>query len=107
MSLLMRACAIIPAYEAEEHIEAIVREMMDIWPSERAVIVVDDGSHDKTAALARQAGAVVLRHYNNRGKGAALQTAMSYAYSAGFEVAVSLDADGQHPPSEALRMLQA
>lgn len=69
------------------------------------MIVVDDGSDDETGALARAAGAVVLVHPNNRGKGAALRTGFAYAARHGFDVAVTLDADAQHPPREALRLL--
>ena len=66
---------------------------------------VDDGSHDATARLAEEAGALVLRHGENRGKGAALRTAFWFAHDQGFDVAVTVDADGQHPPAEALRLL--
>jgi len=103
----MRACAVIPAYDAERDVADVVRETAAIWPVKRAVIVVDDGSHDRTAELARAAGAIVLRHPENRGKGAALRTGMAHALRAGFDVAVTLDADGQHPPSEAARLLSA
>jgi glycosyltransferase involved in cell wall biosynthesis len=103
----MRACAIIPAYDAERDLGDVVREAVAIWPVQRAVIVVDDGSADRTQDLARSAGAIVLRHPINRGKGAALRTGMEHAMRAGFDVAVTIDADGQHPPSEALRLLDA
>lgn len=69
------------------------------------MIVVDDGSDDGTGDLAREAGAVVLSHPNNRGKGAALRTGFAYGARHGFDVAVTLDADAQHPPPEALRLL--
>lgn len=103
----MRACAVIPAYDAERDVADVVRETAAIWPGKRAVIVVDDGSRDRTAELARAAGATVLRHRVNRGKGAALRTGMLHALAAGFDVAVTIDADGQHPPAEALRLLSA
>lgn len=103
----MRACAVIPAYEAERHVGEVVRGTAALWPLERAVIVVDDGSRDGTAEIARAAGAVVLRHPVNRGKGAALRTGMAHALGAGFDVAVTLDADGQHPPAEAVRLISA
>lgn len=60
------------------------------------VFVVDDGSTDATAQLAATAGAVVLRHARNQGKGAALHTGLSRARKAGFEWAMTLDGDGQH-----------
>ncbi|AKT37231.1 glycosyltransferase family 2 protein [Chondromyces crocatus] len=101
----MRACAVIPAYEAERHVGEVVRATAALWPVPGAVFVVDDGSHDRTAEVARAAGATVLRHPLNRGKGAALRTGMEHALRVGFEVAVTLDADGQHPPAEAARLL--
>ncbi|EYF02520.1 Glycosyl transferase, family 2 [Chondromyces apiculatus DSM 436] len=85
----------------------VVRATAKVWPSRGAIFVVDDGSHDRTAAIAEEAGAVVLRHARNRGKGAALRTGMQHALDAGFDVAVTLDADGQHPPAEAVRLLDA
>jgi glycosyltransferase involved in cell wall biosynthesis len=69
-----------------------------------AVLVVDDGSADATARLAENAGAVVLRHPKNLGKGAALQTGLAHAAKSGFKWAVTLDGDGQHAP-EALPAL--
>jgi glycosyltransferase involved in cell wall biosynthesis len=65
-----------------------------------AVFVVDDGSADDTARLAAHAGATVLRHEKNFGKGAALQTGLAHAQKSGFEWAVTLDGDGQHAPED-------
>ena len=62
------------------------------------VVVVDDGSADDTAARAASAGAEVLRHAENRGKGAALVTGLRHLAAAGVERALTLDADGQHLP---------
>lgn len=102
----MRACALIPAYDAEQTIAEVVRDTIRAFPDRGAVIVVDDGSRDRTAALAREAGARVIAHRGNRGKGAALRTGMEAAYAAGFEVAVTVDADGQHPAREAARLVE-
>jgi glycosyltransferase involved in cell wall biosynthesis len=60
------------------------------------VIVVDDGSHDATAALAAEAGAEVIRHSRPRGKGAALNTGWQRAFERGFDWALAMDGDGQH-----------
>jgi glycosyltransferase involved in cell wall biosynthesis len=68
------------------------------------VIVVDDGSRDETAERARAAGACVLRHDRNTGKGAALMTALAEARARAAATAVAVDADGQHPASEALKL---
>lgn len=101
----MRACAIIPAYDAERTVGEVVRALLALWPERGAVFVVDDGSSDSTAAAAREAGAKVVVHARNRGKGAALRTGMEIARSAGFDVAVTVDADGQHPAEEAIGLL--
>lgn len=103
----MNPCAIVPAYDAAATVGAVARDLMRIWPRRDAVFVVDDGSRDGTAAAAREAGAIVLAHATNRGKGAALRTGMEAAWAAGFDVAVTVDADGQHPAAEALRLIGA
>lgn len=103
----MRACAIVPAYQAERSVGAVVEELCRLWPGSSAVFVIDDGSTDGTARVAAAAGARVVSHDRNRGKGAALKTGLRLADDDGFDVAVSVDADGQHPPAEALRVLRA
>lgn len=101
----MRPCAIIPAYRAARTVADVVRETCAVFPEPSAVFVVDDGSDDGTADAAREAGAVVLSHPENRGKGAALRTGFFHAERRGFDVAVTIDADAQHPPREALRLV--
>ena len=66
----------------------------------RNIVVVDDGSLDNTAAEATRAGAVVLRHKVNLGKGAALKTGCDYAVQQGAQNIITMDADGQHDPRE-------
>lgn len=101
----MTGCAIVPAYDAAHSVADVVRDLVRLWPDPQAVIVVDDGSNDATASLAERAGARVVRHARNRGKGAALRTGFRFAHDAGFDVAVTVDADGQHAPADALRLL--
>lgn len=104
----MRAVAIVPAYQAEQSVGDVVRALRDRWPENgiaRTVIVVDDGSSDATAECAERAGACVVRHPRNLGKGAALRSGLGVARELGAEVAVSVDADGQHPAAEAVRLL--
>jgi glycosyltransferase involved in cell wall biosynthesis len=103
----MRVCAVIPAYDAERHVGAVVRDVLRLWPERDGVFVVDDGSGDATAVVAREAGARVLVHRRNLGKGAALRSGMAAAANAGFDTAVTIDADGQHPAREARRLLEA
>lgn len=69
------------------------------------IIVVDDHSRDATRALARTAGAVVIRHAKNRGQGAALRTGIAAAVEKGADVVVTFDGDGQHDPSEIARLI--
>lgn len=101
----MRGCAIVPAFDAERSVGGVVRELISRWPEPDAVFVIDDGSGDGTAEEARAAGARVVVHTRNRGKGAALRTGMKAALDAGFQVGVTVDADGQHPAAEARRLL--
>lgn len=104
----MRRVAVIPAFEAARSVGPVIDGLLAAWPGQAgppAVIVVDDGSSDATSERARAAGALVLRHEKNRGKGAALRTGLSRALALGADAAVTVDADGQHPPEEALRLM--
>lgn len=96
--------ALIPAYQAAATIGDVVRGVKSMLP---AVVVVDDGSADATAAAARAAGAEVVQHAQNRGKGAALVTGFAHLAAAGASHALTLDADGQHLPSEIPKLLAA
>jgi glycosyltransferase involved in cell wall biosynthesis len=88
---------VIPAYNEEQR----VGETVESLAAHRGrIIVVDDGSLDQTAEVARRAGAIVLRHAINRGQGAALQTGIDFALRRGAEVIVTFDADGQHDPAD-------
>jgi glycosyltransferase involved in cell wall biosynthesis len=69
------------------------------------VLVVDDGSTDDTVAIAKAAGAAVVAHEGNRGKGRAVKTALRYAVEHGFDALVLLDGDGQHEPNEIPQLL--
>lgn len=93
-----------PALDAAATIGAVVRGAAR---QVAAVVVVDDGSRDDTGRVAREAGATVVTHPSNRGKGAALRTGLEWARDHGYEAAVSLDADGQHPPAQIAKLLAA
>ena len=99
-----KVCVLIPAYNEEKRVGAVVREVRDYCPD---VVVIDDGSPDGTDRAAAEAGAVVLEHVRNQGKGAALQTGFDYAREHGYDLAITLDADGQHAPSDIPAFLQA
>ena len=90
----------IPAYNAVQTLERVLREVLE-YVDAREVVVVDDGSTDSTFECASRAGVKVLRHERNRGKGAALQTAFAYVREhTSARGLISLDADGQHLPQE-------
>jgi glycosyltransferase involved in cell wall biosynthesis len=91
-------CAVvIPCFNEGASIAALVREVRQHLPF---VMVVDDGSTDDTSALAAAAGATVINHARNLGKGATLKTGLSAALARGFEWVVTLDGDGQHRPQD-------
>ena len=89
--------AVIPAYGEEKHIGDVVRRTRQQLDH---VLVVDDGSNDQTAARAREAGAEVIVHPQNRGKGEAIKTGLRHWLDRQFTWAFILDADGQHRPEE-------
>lgn len=95
--------ALIPAYDETSTIGRVVARAR----RHLVVLVVDDGSRDGTAAVAREAGAEVAVQWPNRGKGAALRTGFDIAIQRGVEAVVTLDADGQHDPDEIPRFLEA
>ena len=99
----MQVLAVVPAYQAERTVGTVVRGLRAKLGRE-PVIVVDDGSTDGTARAAEQAGAVVVRHAENRGKGAALVSGLLRARELGADAVVTVDADGQHPSEEAARV---
>ncbi len=88
---------VIPAFNEEQAIGEVVRDVLAQHPW-REVLVVDDGSSDRTAERAAEAGARVIRHPYNKGNGAAVKTGIREARG---DVVLLLDADGQHPPEAA------
>jgi glycosyltransferase involved in cell wall biosynthesis len=97
----MRVSIIIPAYNEATRVGDVVRRLLAYGE----VLVVDDGSVDATADVARKAGAVVYRHAVNRGQGAALRTGTEAALRRGADVVVHMDADGQHDPDALPKVL--
>jgi glycosyltransferase involved in cell wall biosynthesis len=102
----MHVIAVVPALQAEKTVGSVVRGLLSVLPDRKGprVVVVDDGSTDRTASEAEHAGATLLRHPENLGKGAALRSGMAFARDAGASAVVTVDADGQHPPEEAARV---
>jgi len=96
---------ILPAYNEETRITGVIDGIRAHAP-EADIVVIDDGSHDATAARARKAGAVVLSLPFNMGYGCALQTGYKYCLARGYEYLVQMDSDGQHEPSGIIPLLE-
>jgi len=88
---------VIPAYNEAPRISAVTQEVKKYCQN---IIVVDDGSKDKTSEIVKKVGVKVLRHRLNLGKGAAMKTGVEAALDLGAEVVILLDADGQHDPKQ-------
>jgi glycosyltransferase involved in cell wall biosynthesis len=99
-----RPAALVPAYQAESTVAAVVRGIRE---SVSHVLVVDDGSSDRTAAEAESAGAEVLRRGRNGGKGAAVRTGLEHLLATDATHVAFVDADGQHDPADLPQLLEA
>ncbi|MEM4282377.1 MAG: glycosyltransferase family 2 protein [Candidatus Woesearchaeota archaeon] len=89
---------IIPAFNEEKIIRKVLTDLKS--HGYKNLIVINDGSTDRTAEIAKEAGAIVLEHVVNRGQGAALRTGIDFALAHGADIIVTFDADGQHDPSD-------
>ena len=103
-NLRSQTAAVIPAYQDEKHIGDIVRRTRERLDH---VLVIDDGSTDQTAPRAREAGAEVIVHAENRGKGEAIKTGLGHWLDREVTWAILLDSDGQHLPEEIDRFIAA
>jgi glycosyltransferase involved in cell wall biosynthesis len=102
----MSTGAILPALNAARFLPGVIGDIRRAQPQVR-VLVVDDGSADGTGEVARAAGAEVVAHPRNRGKGMALRTGYAWALEQGLDWVFTLDSDGQHLPGEMQRFLDA
>jgi len=96
--------AIIPAHNEQKHINSVVKGTKKYVDE---VIVVDDGSKDKTKEIAIKSKAIVLRHLVNLGKGASLKTGCEYAVKNKADILIVIDADAQHDPHEIPKFLES
>ena len=96
--------AIVPALNEEQTVGRVIDEIRAFDPG-FDIVVVDDGSTDRTAGVAADRGAHVLRLPFNLGIGGAMQTGFRFAFEQGFEIAVQIDGDGQHDPSQLPKIL--
>jgi len=99
----MKVCCIIPAYQESRAITEVVKLSKKYCS---CVIVVDDGSTDGTGQIAKDSGAIVLRHSRNLGKGAALRTGFNHAVAMQCEIVITLDGDLQHNPQSIPRFIE-
>ena len=99
-----RVFVVIPAYNEERTIVEVIRGLKQHGFT--SLIVIDDGSSDRTSELASHEGVIRLRHVLNRGLGGALGTGIDAALRLGAEVIVTFDADGQHDPNDIMKLLE-
>jgi glycosyltransferase involved in cell wall biosynthesis len=98
----MKICVLIPTYNEAREISGLIRE---IRGQGLEVLVVDDGSTDKTAEIAKESGAQVFKNKNNEGKGASLAKGFRYALDRGYDAVITMDGDGQHLPEDIPRFI--
>ena len=101
----LKRIAVVPAYNEAGSIGAVIDEIRAADP-ELEVVIVDDGSRDRTAEVARARGARVIELPFNLGIGGAVQTGYRYAHERGFDLALRVDGDGQHDPAQLGRVLE-
>lgn len=104
LSYAHRRLAVVPAYNEGASVADVVRDIREHAP-DFDVLVIDDGSTDATAALARNAGARVLRMPYNLGIGGAVQAGFVFAHENKYDLMVQVDGDGQHDPRELHKLL--
>ncbi len=102
----MKLVVMIPAYNEESTIPNVIRSVRQTTPINTSILVIDDGSRDNTARLAREAGAEVISHGNNKGLGIAFRTGINHALSMQADIIVNIDADGQFNPADIQRLVQ-
>lgn len=95
---------VIPAYNEEKVIGKVITDIKK--EGYRNIIVVDDGSVDKTSDVAKKKGATVLRHILNLGQGAAIETGLEYCRKVGADIVVTFDADGQFKTNEIKKVIK-
>lgn len=106
MSQISKAVILIPALNEEATVGDVIREARSHHP-EIDIVVIDDGSTDQTAQVARAAGASTVRLPFNLGVGGAMRTGFMYALRNGYDAAIQVDADGQHNPKEVGELIAA
>jgi glycosyltransferase involved in cell wall biosynthesis len=101
----INVCIVLPAYNESSVIGEVIKGLDKVFSQSTyyfEIVVVDDGSNDETFQLASKSGAKTIRHILNIGSGGATATGLSYAQQKGFDIAATVDADGQHDPHDVL-----
>jgi len=101
----MKTLVIIPAYNEARVIGQVI-EGVKLKIPEADVVVIDDGSYDKTSDVAEKSGVRVLKHVINRGLGGAIGTGLLYAKIHNYDAAITIDADGQHNPADITKVMR-
>lgn len=104
-SKTLKVCIVMPAYNEAEVIASVVKDVSLKFRNSTfatTVVVINDASKDDTSSIARSAGAIVIDHILNSGAGGATATGLSYAEQNEFDIAVTMDADGQHNSDDVL-----
>jgi len=99
-------CVLIPAYNEELNIQQVIREIRGV-DKNLQIIVIDDGSTDNTAGVAKSEKAIVLKQEKNLGSGEALKAGFKYALFQRYQYLLRLDADGQHNPTDIPKLMKA
>lgn len=101
----IKVCVVIPAYNEEKTIGDVVSNVKKAFkraPYTSMIVVINDGSKDQTAAMAKQAGAIVIDHILNAGAGGATATGLGFAHQNKCDIAATMDADGQHTAQDVM-----
>jgi glycosyltransferase involved in cell wall biosynthesis len=101
-----KVCIVIPAFNEESAVGSVIKDLHATFSKsayDYQIVVVDDGSSDRTASVASRHEALVIQHILNSGSGGATATGLSYAYQNDFDIAATLDADGQHDANDVMK----
>lgn len=109
---MRRVCVVIPAYNEATVIGEVIKSAREVFlKSKKAydidIVVVNDGSKDETANEAKKGGAIVINHILNSGAGSATLTGLAYARQHNYDIAATMDADGQHAPDDVLEGIKS
>ncbi|MCS7179804.1 MAG: glycosyltransferase family 2 protein, partial [bacterium] len=94
---------IIPVYNEEKTIGNVLKELKKYFKN---ILVIDDGSNDKTKEIVEKENVLIISHETNKGKGEALKTGFKYAIEKNFSAVITMDGDGQHLPEETLKFVE-